>query len=103
MQNKIFITENIEKIAKGLTFEDCANDIPNHTFTKKETSTISYIQKILPLVCSRYLKKEIPLKELVTKANYIMFDRYNPSILSRLLKKELFDFIMLLGEADNYI
>lgn len=97
---KEFITKNIEKVAKGLSFKDCANDITDYTFTKEEVSTISYIQKMLPLACSRYLKKEILLEDLVSKANYIMFDRYNPSMLSRLLKKDLCDFIMLLGEAD---
>ncbi|HHX99541.1 TPA: hypothetical protein GX533_02600 [Candidatus Dojkabacteria bacterium] len=97
---KEFITKNIEKVAKGLSFEDCANDIPDYTFTKEEVSTISYIQKMLPLACARYLKNEILLEDLVSKANYIMFDRYNPSMLSRLLKKDLCDFIMLLGEAD---
>ncbi len=100
IEMKEFITKNIEKVAKGLSFEDCANDIPDYTFTKEEVSTISYIQKMLPLACARYLKNEILLEDLVSKANYIMFDRYNPSMLSRLLKKDLCDFIMLLGEAD---
>lgn len=100
---KEFITKNIEKVAQGLSFEDCANDIPDYTFTKEEVSTISYIQKMLPLTCSRYLKDEILLEDLVSKANYIMFDRYNPGMLSRLLKKDLCDFIMLLGEADYYL
>ncbi len=42
---KEFITKNTEKVAQGLSFEDCANDIPDYTLTKEEVSTISYIQK----------------------------------------------------------
>ena len=98
---KEFITKNIEKVAQGLSFEDCANDIPDYTFTKEEVSTNKKKKKMLPLACSRYLKDEILLEDLVSKANYIMFDRYDPSMLGRLLKKNLFDFIMLLGEADS--
>lgn len=93
-----FLNEKILKYSKGLTFQECANNIPNYTFTKGEMIAITYIQRIIPLICKRFLNGEISKKEISQKANYILFDKYDPNILGRLVKKDLIDFLMVLGE-----
>ena len=53
---------------------------------------------MLSSLCNRYLQGQISKKDVEAKANYIMFKRYNPSILGRVLKREVVDFLMILGE-----
>ena len=102
-QNKRYLIENINHYAGKLKFSDYVRNTQEYSFSEEEKKLVSYIQRMLPIMCNSYLKKEITSKELSEKANYIMFDKYNPSKVGRLVKKEVFDFLMLLGEADYYL
>lgn len=97
-QTKQYLQENIVKYSKLHDFTDYATDLPSKVFTKEENLIVLYIQNMIPSLCNRYLQKQISKKDLEAKANYIMFDRYNPLILGKVLKREVVDFIMILGE-----
>ena len=100
-QTKQYIQENIVKYSKLHDFTDYATDLPSKVFTKEENLIIAYIQKTLPSLCNKYLQKAISNKELGVKANYIMFKKYNPLILGKVLKREVVDFLMILGEMEE--
>lgn len=97
-QTKQYIQENIVKYSKLHDFTDYATDLPSKVFTKEENLIVLYIRNMLPSLCNRYLQGQISKKDVEAKANYIMFKRYNPSILGRVLKREVVDFLMILGE-----
>ncbi len=101
--NKEYFIQNIKKYSNKLEYDAYANNIPNYTFTKDERFIVSYIQRMLPIICKQYLNGERSAKDLTDKANYIMFSKYEPLVLSRLLKRDLYNFIFDLGEADIYL
>lgn len=100
-QTKEFLQENIAKYSKLHDYSDYAGRLPANVFTKEENLIIAYIQKTLPSLCNKYLQKAISNKELGVKANYIMFKKYNPLILGKVLKREVVDFLMILGEMEE--
>lgn len=100
-QTKQYIQENIVKYSKLHDFTDYATDLPSKVFTKEENLIVLYIRNMLPSLCNRYLQGQISKKDVEAKANYIMFKRYNPSILGRVLKREVVDFLMILGEMEE--
>lgn len=100
-QTKQYIQENIVKYSKLHDFTDYATDLPSKVFTKEENLIVLYIRNMLPSLCNRYLQGQISKKDVEAKANYIMFKRYNPSILGRVLKREVVDFLMILGEIGS--
>jgi hypothetical protein len=92
------IQEYIEYFAQDRAIEEYFRKIPEDKLTSNEKQIIQSIYSKLPLLCRRYKNQKIKAEKLQDYASTLLYKKYNPNVLYRILDRNLYDFLMLLDE-----
>lgn len=92
----------IERYSTEIKENDLTRIIPDEELTKEEKEIAKEIGKIITTTCQEYKKGNIGVEEITTITGNILYSKYRPHSLYRMLNRQLYDFLEKTSEFDFY-
>ncbi len=93
----------IDKFSHSTRNESPTRRIPDEKLTKEEEKIAAEVGDSITTICQKYKKELIDAKEVASLTGNILYSKYKPHILYRILDRSLYDFLEKASEYDSYL